>query len=238
MGTTTRAESGAGGEAKALTANDRMALLDKIELRRFVGRELLLWLWFESELFEATLSTKEHGQFGFWLEGRLILSEGHESTIIKGSAPGQHREAKESLLRGKTPERAGLHLSWGDKECTLALRGDSLAFAGLSPPGKKSKEDAMPAVALAPPPRPRKRKGKTASDEAIAEQHDAFESFYDRMHHAKDVEDLMTALYRDFLALRLSSAWDATVLPALEAWVRGDDVDERAYRGARTRALA
>ena len=31
---------------------------ERIELRRFVGRELLLWLWFESEVFEATLETK------------------------------------------------------------------------------------------------------------------------------------------------------------------------------------
>ena len=31
-----------------------MNLADRIEKRLFVGRELLLWLWFESELFEAT----------------------------------------------------------------------------------------------------------------------------------------------------------------------------------------
>src|SRR5262249_50757072 len=115
-------------------------LADRIELRRFVGRELLLWLWLESELFEATLSTKEHGSFGLWLSGRLVLNEGRESTVIRGSMPGAHREAKESLLRGKTPDRAGLHLSFGDHECTLTLRGDTLAFAGLVPP-KKEKEE-------------------------------------------------------------------------------------------------
>ena len=42
-----------------------MQLVDRIEKRRFVGREFVLWLWFESELFDATLSTKEHGEFGF-----------------------------------------------------------------------------------------------------------------------------------------------------------------------------
>ena len=41
-----------------------MQLVDRIERRRFVGREFLVWLWFESELFDATLSTKEHGSFG------------------------------------------------------------------------------------------------------------------------------------------------------------------------------
>ena len=113
---------------------------DQIELRRFVGREFLLWLWFSSETHDATLSTKKHGSFGLWLEGRLVLTQERESTVIKGSAPGRHREAKESLLLGKTPERAGLHLSFGDTEVTLTLRGETMAFAGLTAP--KEEKDA------------------------------------------------------------------------------------------------
>ncbi|MBX3227773.1 MAG: hypothetical protein KIT84_15560 [Labilithrix sp.] len=205
-------------------------LADRIELRRFVGRELLLWLWFESEVFEATLSTKEHGSFGLWVEGRLVLDEGKESTTIKGTAPGLHREAKEALLRGKTPERAGLHLSFGDHECTLTLRGETLAFANLLPP-KKEKEEA-PALDAAPR-APRKRAKKEADADAVL----ADAAFYDRMHFVRDVEGLTTALYRDFLALRLSPAWDKTVVPALEAWVAGKEVDADRYAAARRRAL-
>lgn len=211
-----------------LDAN-RTNLADRIELRRFVGRELLLWLWLEIELFEATLATKEHGEFGMWLEGRLILDEGKESTMIKGTAPGLHREAKESLLRGKMPERAGLHLSFGDHDCTLTLRGDTLAFAGLVPP-KKEKEEPID-TGTAPPPRRR----KAASAAMPAEiQH---EGFFDRMHFARDVESLIGALYADFLALRLSPTWDATVVPALEAWVAGKNVDADRYRAARDRVV-
>lgn len=198
-------------------------LADRIELRRFVGRELLLWLWMESELFEATLSTKEHGSFGLWLEGRLVLDEGKESTTIKGTTPGFHREAKESLLRGKTPERAGLHLSYADKECTLTLRGETLAFAGLALPVKeKSKDEAMSDA---------KVKRESKSEEL------PHEAFYDRMHFAQEVEGIVTALYRDFLRLRLSPTWDKDVMPALEHWVAGEDVDVERYRRARDRAV-
>lgn len=218
---------------------DKLEMLDRIELRRFVGRELLLWLWFESELFEATLATKEHGSFGLWPEGRLVLTEGRESTVIKGSAPGNHREAKESLLRGKTPERAGLHLSWGDRECTLTLRGETLAFAGLSAPPKPQADAPAAPVLEAPKPPPRKRKKTTREDDAIAADDAAHESFYERMQYARDVEDLTTALYRDFLAFRLSPEWDRVALPALESWVAGgkDAVDERAYKAARKRVI-
>ena len=207
----------------------RTNLADRIELRRFVGRELLLWLWLEIELFEATLSTKEHGEFGMWLEGRLILDEGKESTMIKGTAPGLHREAKESLLRGKMPERAGLHLSFGDHDCTLTLRGETLGFAGLVPP-KKEKEEPVD-TGTAPP--PRKRKVASAVMPAEIEH----EAFFDRMHFARDVESLIGALYADFLALRLSPTWHTTVVPALEAWVAGKDVDADRYRAARDKVV-
>jgi hypothetical protein len=206
-------------------------LADRIELRRFVGRELLLWLWLESELFDATLSTRAHGSFGLWLEGRLVLDEGKESTVIKGTAPGLHREAKESLLRGKTPERAGLHLSFGDHDCALTLRGESLAFAGLVPPRKKEPGEELRVDA--PPP----RKKKKATKEDVAND-GVYEIFYDRMHFAREVEELITALYSDFLALRLSPAWDAKVVPTLEAWAAGDDVDADRYRAARDRVLS
>lgn len=212
--------------------SERINLADRIELRRFVGRELLLWIWMESELFDATLSTNEHGSFGLWLEGRLVLDEGKESTTIKGTTPGLHREAKEALLRGKTPERAGLHLSFGDHDCTLTLRGETLAFGALVPPTKEKEErSAIATLADAPPPKKRKKTDDVAAD---ANFHEAL---YDRMHFAREVEAVVTSLYRDFLRLRLSPSWDKDVVPALERWVAGEDVDVERYRRARDRAI-
>jgi hypothetical protein len=219
--------------AKETEGTKNQQLLDRIELRRFVGRELLLWIWFESELFEGTLWTKKHGSFGLWLEGRLVIDAGKESTVIKGTAPGQHREAKEALLRGKTPSRAGLHVSIGDREISVTLRGEMLALAALSPPGKPEKEEKADAPALAAPP---VRKKKASGPKTI-EEDDTHEAFYERMRHAHDVEELFTALYKDFLSLRLCPTWDSHVLPALETWARGDAIDERAYQSARTRII-
>ncbi len=212
-------------------AQEQASLLDRIELRRFVGRELLLWLWFETEVLDATLETKEHGSFGMWLGGRLVLTDGRESTAIKGVSPGLHREAKESLLRGKTPDRMGFHLSIGDGDHTLALRGDTLAITALSAPIERT-PDAPPEGAP-PPPRKKKRRDAEADEAAFAEH----EKLLERMHHARDTEKVVEALYRDFLAVRLSKEWDAHVLPAIEAWVAGEDVDADAYRSARARAV-
>ena len=213
-----------------------MDVFERIELRRFVGRELLLWLWFESEIFEATLTTKTHGSFGLWLEGRLVLSAGQEVTSIKGTMPGHHREAKEALLRGKMPGLASLHLSWADQDATFTLKAETMAIAGLKLPRKES-ESAAAATGegtIAPPRRPRR---KAPAPPNIPDD-EAHEELYERMRVTREIEGIIGALYRDFLALRLGLAWSALVAPALEAWSTGEEVDADGYGTARTKALA
>lgn len=216
-----------------------MELADRVELRRFVGRELLLWLWFESEVFDATLETTTHGSFGLWLEGRMVLSEGREVTTIRGTLPGHHREAKESLLRGKLPELAGLHLSFGGQDATFVLKAETLGIASLALPTVLGAESETPSVAellgpKRPPPRRRKQSVEEEAREASDEEHEAF---YERMSLTREVEEIVEALYADFLALRLGRGWNDVVVPALSAWSRGEGVDEQAYRRARARAL-
>jgi len=208
-----------------------METFERIELRRFVGRELLLWLWFESEVFEATLETKTHGAFGMWLEGRLVLSAGAETTTIKGTIPGQHREAKEALLRGKMPDLAAMHVSWADHEATFTLKAETLAISGLKLPRKEPPEVAPAGEGtIVPVKRPRKKPENFAKDEA-------HEDFYERMRLTLEVEGIVEALYRDFLTLRLGPAWSELVVPGLEAWSTGEEVDADAYGTARAKAL-
>lgn len=210
-----------------------MQLVDRIEKRRFVGRELLLWLWFESELFEGTLSTREHGEFGLWIERQLTLSLGkNEVTRIKGGYPAGSREAKEALLRGKLPEVFGMHLSWRERECNFVLKAEHLFLSGLSLPAVLGAEEPAPLLDRPPPPRKRK---KAESADPSDEQHEAF---YERMMLTREVEGLVEALYRDFLALRLGPTWDTLVAPALRVWSTGEgEVDADAYRKARDAAL-
>ena len=210
-----------------------MQLVDRIEKRRFVGRELLLWLWFECELFEGTLSTKEHGEFGLWIERQITLSSGKsEVTRIKGGYPAGSREAKEALLRGKLPEVFGMHLSWREREHNFVLKAESLSLSGLSLPTVLGAEEAPVELVDRPPPRKRK---KAESPDPSDEQHEAF---YERMMLTREVEGLVETLYRDFLALRLGPTWDTVVAPAMKAWSTGDEeVDADAYRKARDAAL-
>ncbi|WP_394834710.1 hypothetical protein LVJ94_50270 [Pendulispora rubella] len=210
-----------------------MQLVDRIEKRRFVGREFLLWLWFESEIFEGTLSTKSHGEFALWVERQIALSLGKEEvTRIKGAYPAGTREAKEALLRGKMPDTAGLHLSWHDHQAGFIFKAEPMAISGLTLPtvlGGEDEEEAPPPEAR---PKGRRRKAEAEGDEG-------HEAFYERMRLTREVEEILEALYRDFLTLRLGAAWTDTVAPALSAWTDPEgEVDVDAYRAARDRALS
>jgi hypothetical protein len=204
-------------------------LVDRIEKRRFVGREFLLWLWFESELLEGTLRTAEHGSFGFWIERLIVLTSGKEGTRIKGSQPATGREAKESLRRGKLPESAGFRLVVGSAESSFTLKAEQLGISGLKLPSVLGgAEEEAPAALLEGPKRPPKRKREDRARQEARESDEAHESFYERMNLTREVEARIEALYRDFLALRLGDAWER-IVPVMRAWTTGEAVDADAY---------
>jgi hypothetical protein len=210
-----------------------MQLSDRIEKRRFVGREFLLWLWFESELFDATLSTRAHGAFGLWLEKRLTLSAGKQSTRIVGPTPGLGREAKEALLAGQLPESAGVRIAWRNDETGFVLKAEQLAIAGLRLSTVLDRENEEAPSTLRQ--RPEQKRGKSKKP---APDDEAHEKFYERMQLTTELEELLEALYSDFRALRLSERWTRDVVPALRAWARGQAVDGDAYAALKQAAPA
>lgn len=211
-----------------------MQLVDRIEKRRFVGREFLLWLWFESELFDATLSTRQHGSFGLWLEKRLTLSADKQSTRITAPSPGLGREAKEALLAGQLPESAGLRITWRDDETGFAFKAEQLAIAGLKlhtvvDEPAVDRDDLVEQLKG-------KRVGRVAHKPKPDEDDTSYEEFYERMQLTQEFEALLEALYAEFLALRLSELWTREVVPRLRAWARGESVDAEAYAALKKRA--
>ncbi len=208
-----------------------MQLADLIEKRRFVGREFLLLLWMESELFEGTLATREHGSFGLWIEKKLVISAETESTNVTAALPGLGRQAKEALLRGQLPESAGLRIAWNEHETSLALAGETFAMRGLKLQTELGGEGDIVMGDLVDEIAGRSRRPKKARSAEDDEDDDS--SFYERMKMAREIEDLFAALYREFLELRLSRRWSGVVVPTMLRWAEGQPIDADAYRAAR-----
>jgi hypothetical protein len=181
-----------------------MDLVDLIEKRRFLGREFLVFLWFESELFDGAVPVEGFGPCEVRLEGQITLSCDKEQARLKGASPSGEPEAHQALRQGKLPAQARLRVTAGELTYAFTFQADTLALAGVK----------IPAVV------------KTEADE----------QFYERMYLVEDLESLMAALYAKFVAVRLSTAWDEQVLPAIRAWVRGEPtLHPDVYRKLRAR---
>lgn len=187
-----------------------MDLLQLIEGRRFLGREFLVWLWFESELFEAQMGSSGTDDFELWLEKNITLEAGKkdkEQSKLKGMQPSASPEAREALRQGKLPTQAAIRIKRGELEYSFTFTSDKLSLSGVKIPQLMKEQDDDP--------------------------------FYDRMGHIEDLEAMIEGLYADFLVLRVSSGWQGFVMPAILRWVRDEEgTDVTAYRSARMAALA
>jgi hypothetical protein len=168
-----------------------MDLVDLIEKRRFIGREFLVFLWFESEIGDGRVPVDGFGACEIRLEGQITLTCDKEQARLKGAAPSGEPEAHQALRQGKLPAQARVRLSAGDLEYTFVFSADTLALSSVK----------IPAVA------------KGEGDE----------QFYERMYLVEELEAIFASLYAKFVAVRLSPAWGEQILPAIRAWVRGEE---------------
>jgi hypothetical protein len=183
-------------------------LVERIERNRFVGREFLLWLWFESETFETNLRPAGGSPVALWFETRMTLSFERDESVLKSAAPAASPEAKEALRQGKLPKEAKVRMTNGEHEFAWILRGDTLSFASVAIPAElKDKGDDM------------------------------HEVFYERMRLLEELEAILQALWSDFLTLRLSEAWDGSIVPMLKRFAAEKRADGDAYLQVKKRIL-
>jgi hypothetical protein len=170
-----------------------------VEANRFLGRELLLWLWFESEHNETKLRASTGKTCSLWVETQITLAADEEEARIKSGMPAATPEAKQALRQGKLPRQARLHAIVDDHEFTWAFKADELGVGALKVPAELKADT------------------------------DRHEALYERMRLVEELEGVLEDLFADFITLRLSPAWAASVVPLLQSWAYGERVDEAAY---------
>jgi hypothetical protein len=175
--------------------SDAPSLGERIETTRFLGRELLTWIWFESEVFEQSFAIEGFGDCTLYLEKKLVLesAEGDrekEKSTLTGAAPSGSPESREALRQGKLPTQARIVIERDDQSCALVLDADSLAISSVKIPAVVKGEGEDP--------------------------------FYERIGLIEELEGAIESLYRDFLRLRLESAWSREVVPAIRQWMRDE----------------
>lgn len=181
-----------------------MDLMDAVELGRFVGREFLVWLWFESDILEGQFDLPGGERFELWFETQLTLeseSAEQEVTRMRGAAPSTTSEAREALRRGKLPIQARIRIERGQQAFGFVLNAKTMNMSSMLLPQLIKEEE---------------------------------ERFYERMYLIEELEKMLDALFLRFLSLRLSPSWETHLLPFLRQWVQNPkELEPDRYRRLR-----
>jgi len=164
-----------------------------LEEGRPLGLEFLTWLWFFSETGGGLFTPEDGPEAEIHPGERMVLSlpdDGREKVVCTTPAVSLD-EARTAQQRGKRVEEMQLYMKIGESEYSLKLDASLWAVRGLRTP-------------------------KQLRDPAEEDEADGL--FLEKMYFVEKVSGCLDAAYRRFLSQRLSSAWEAEVLPAIKKW--------------------
>jgi hypothetical protein len=171
-------------------------LVELLYAYRFLGREFLTWLWFKSEAeLDGLIKVKNQDPVVVAVGDKMVLETGdgeYRETLVLQGSHSEHREARLGLMQGKLPEEMHLRLIRSQDEWQLNLKATTLEIKGL-----KSKS--------------------TAGPQEDDEDQEAF--FFDQIYQMEAVSEIIDGLFREFLQVRLSPAWEQEEMPRLHDWL-------------------
>ena len=178
-----------------------MDMIDLIETRRFLGAEFLMWLWFKSECFDNILDVQDHDAIELWFDDKLTLDAYLAETERNDFQGGSPAYSPEA----KTALRHGKRVSRA--KLGLIKEGREWSFT--------LKAESLDLGGIKIP--------------AVLSKEEE-EQFYERMYLLEELEDILAALYKEFLQIRLTGdLWNATMLPSIRLWIKRDELVEAAH---------
>lgn len=160
------------------------------EPQDFLGNQFLLWLWWHCDAREGLVDTSE-GEIAIVVDRALDLECAWGlagRTSIRGDAPTRRAEAARAVQLGKWPRKIGLTVSQFGRVWECALQGDRFEVSGLKLPKPEEKPQSYRAL--------------------LEERLDSFATF----------DAALVALYRAFIEIRTSRAWDSC-RGEMRAWI-------------------
>lgn len=184
-------------------------LAERIESTRFLGNELIVWLWFRTEVYQAGFEVPDVGDAEVWLETLIALEAPDAKTerlALRGALASGWREAKVALAEGKLPTQVKVHVRVDPDDWTCVLDARTLSRSQVQVPAKIKAEGD--------------------------------ERFYERMALLDRLDQVLAVVFAEFSALRASPAWSDKVVPAIQAWLTGRvSLGLKEYRGLVRRAV-
>ncbi len=159
-----------------------------------LGQEFLTWLWFRSAT-GGIFNDKSGRPFTVTMEHRIVVQGGEGDHVETASVSGidsELREARMGLTTGKKVTRALIRLIRDPDEWQVTLKAADFSLGSLKTPKieKSDREDLDP---------------------------DAL--FLEKMYLVEACLELIDAMYKAFLGIRLGKDWKQEV-SGLQAWMQ------------------
>jgi hypothetical protein len=180
---------------------EKDALIERIESTRFLGAELLLWIWLRQELMNEPVALGEEGAGEVWLDRKLTLEhvlDRGERVAVRGAQPSASTEAREAVRNMKMPVAARVVLRLKEQDFGFDFNATRFLLGG----------GAIPALL------------KEEGDDA----------FLERTSLIARLTGLLDGLFAAFLRERLVPGWSKGWQPALVAWMEGESVPASALK--------
>ncbi len=174
---------------------EQAELIERIETTRFLGAELLLWIWLRQELFNEKVALGKLGESEAWIDRQLTLEhvlDKTERVTVRGAQPSGSPEAREAVRNMKLPVAARVVLRIEEQDFAFNFNAPRFLIGG----------GAVPALL------------KEEGDDA----------FLERTNLIERLTGLLDALFAAFLRERLAPSWAKAWQPALVAWMEGENV--------------
>lgn len=163
----------------------------------FIGNEFLTWIWYLIESDPDKITDSQNHLIPLTIGNHIVLeNKGKEDKMEVISIKGDDADLKEgklALKKGAVVTELNLAFAENELAYQFNIKGESLHLTGLKPPetGKVEKKEEL--------------------DGAILEKY----FLYGR------VCDVVDALFKRFILLRLSESWNKESLYKIKAWISG-----------------
>lgn len=169
---------------------------------RFLGSDFLLWLWWVSENDQKNIVVEmPNNKIASIVlgEGLSIENEKPKSKVSIKANDTDNREAAIALSKGGSIKEADFILTVGDDEFSFSLTSDDLAIKGLRTP---------------------KIEAKGAPDEVEG-------MILEKIYLDGIVFNYIDHLFSEFIRVRLSERWGASIILSIAKWLAETIGDSR-----------
>ena len=171
-----------------------MDMVSLAQNKRFLGRDFLTWLWFQSDSHVGTIPLDDSRAVELWIDDKVIVESDDSENLERVTCHGENSEmleARQALSQGKKVSQASFKLCLDEHEWYFTLDDNWLNFKACKTPRVM-----------------------------VDKKEDPAGLFLEKAFLLQKVIEVVDQLFHQFIKIRLSPEWVSRHLPAIQVWIQ------------------